>query len=134
MLDAQHFGVPQRRRRVFIVGRHSGDWRSATEVLFERESVCGDSDPSEASWEDLASSTSDRFGETSGGLHTRPAVVTQNQRGDLRVAETSTTLLASIGSNNTPYAFEPVREGEPVNDESSTTPFIKPDLLNTRLV
>lgn len=134
VLDAQHFGVPQRRRRVFIVGRHSGDWRSATEVLFERESVCGDSDPSEASWEDLASSTSDRFGETSGGLHTRPAVVTQNQRGDLRVAETSTTLLASIGSNNTPYAFEPVREGEPVNDESSTTPFIKPDLLNTRLV
>ena len=35
ILDAQFFGVPQRRRRVFIVG-HLGDGR-ATEVLFERE-------------------------------------------------------------------------------------------------
>ena len=38
VLDAQYFGVPQRRRRVFVVG-HCGDWRSAAEVLFERESV-----------------------------------------------------------------------------------------------
>lgn len=35
VLDAQHFGVPQRRRRVFIVG-HLRDGRSA-EILFERE-------------------------------------------------------------------------------------------------
>jgi DNA (cytosine-5)-methyltransferase 1 len=33
VLDSQHFGVPQRRRRVFIVG-HLGDGRAA-EVLFE---------------------------------------------------------------------------------------------------
>jgi len=37
ILDAQHFGVPQRRRRVFIVG-HLGDGRTA-QVLFEPESV-----------------------------------------------------------------------------------------------
>ena len=41
MLDAQHFGVPQRRRRVFVVG-HLGDWRRAAAVLFEREGVRGD--------------------------------------------------------------------------------------------
>lgn len=40
ILDAQHFGVPQRRRRVFLVG-HSGDWRRAAAVLFERESLRG---------------------------------------------------------------------------------------------
>lgn len=34
ILDAQFFGVPQRRRRVFVVG-HLGDWRPAAEVLFE---------------------------------------------------------------------------------------------------
>lgn len=34
ILDAQFFGVPQRRRRVFLVG-HLGDWRPAAAVLFE---------------------------------------------------------------------------------------------------
>lgn len=44
VLDAQHFGVPQRRRRVFVVG-HLGDWRRAAAVLFERESMQGHSPP-----------------------------------------------------------------------------------------
>jgi DNA (cytosine-5)-methyltransferase 1 len=44
VLDSQYIGVPQRRRRVFIVGS-LGDGRSI-EVLFEPESVCGDSPPS----------------------------------------------------------------------------------------
>jgi DNA (cytosine-5)-methyltransferase 1 len=47
VLDAQHFGVPQRRRRVFVVG-FLGDWRLAAAVLFERESLCGDITPSKA--------------------------------------------------------------------------------------
>lgn len=38
VLDAQYFGVPQRRRRVFLVG-YLGDWRRAAAVLFERESL-----------------------------------------------------------------------------------------------
>jgi DNA (cytosine-5)-methyltransferase 1 len=41
VLDAQNFGVPQRRRRVFVVGC-LGDWQSAARVLFESESLCGD--------------------------------------------------------------------------------------------
>jgi DNA (cytosine-5)-methyltransferase 1 len=40
VLDAQHFGVPQRRRRVFAVG-HLGNWRAAAAVLLERESLSG---------------------------------------------------------------------------------------------
>ena len=45
VLDAQYFGVPQRRRRVFVVG-HLGDWRRAAAVLFERESMSGSPAPS----------------------------------------------------------------------------------------
>ena len=41
ILDAQYFGVAQRRRRVFVVG-YLGDWRSAAAVLFERHSLSGD--------------------------------------------------------------------------------------------
>jgi DNA (cytosine-5)-methyltransferase 1 len=38
VLDAQYFGVPQRRRRVFVVGC-LGDWRPPAKVLFEPESL-----------------------------------------------------------------------------------------------
>ena len=38
-LDAQHFGVPQRRRRVFIVGRRSSGARGPDEVLFKPQSL-----------------------------------------------------------------------------------------------
>jgi DNA (cytosine-5)-methyltransferase 1 len=34
VLDAQYFGVPQHRRRVFVVG-YLGDWRRAGAVLFD---------------------------------------------------------------------------------------------------
>jgi DNA (cytosine-5)-methyltransferase 1 len=40
VLDAQFFGVAQRRRRVFVVG-YLGDWRRAAAVLFERHSLQG---------------------------------------------------------------------------------------------
>lgn len=44
VLDAQYFGVAQRRRRVFVVG-HLGDWRRAAAVLFERDSLSGNPAP-----------------------------------------------------------------------------------------
>ena len=44
ILDAQYFGVPQRRRRVFVVG-HLGDWRGPAAVLSEPESLRRDSSP-----------------------------------------------------------------------------------------
>jgi site-specific DNA-cytosine methylase len=38
VLDAQHFGVAQRRRRVFIIGHLGNDWRSLAEILAIGES------------------------------------------------------------------------------------------------
>jgi DNA (cytosine-5)-methyltransferase 1 len=40
VLDAQYFGVAQRRRRVFVVG-HLGDWKPTAKVLFESSSLQG---------------------------------------------------------------------------------------------
>ena len=53
VLDAQYFGVPQRRRRVFVIG-YLGDWRPPAAVLFERESLCGNITPSRESRKSVA--------------------------------------------------------------------------------
>jgi DNA (cytosine-5)-methyltransferase 1 len=68
VLDAQYFGVPQRRRRVFVVGC-LGDWRCAAAVLFERASLRGDSAPSRESRERVAPTISART-KGGGGLGT----------------------------------------------------------------
>lgn len=44
ILDAKYFGIPQQRRRIFVVGCF-GDWRSAAKVLFEPESLQGNITP-----------------------------------------------------------------------------------------
>ena len=56
VLDAQFFGVAQRRRRVFVVG-YLGDWRAAAAVLFERHSLQGHPAPSREKREAVAAST-----------------------------------------------------------------------------
>jgi DNA (cytosine-5)-methyltransferase 1 len=56
VLDAQYFGVAQRRRRVFVVG-YLGDWRPAAEVLFEPESLRGDPAPSREARQEIAGAT-----------------------------------------------------------------------------
>jgi DNA (cytosine-5)-methyltransferase 1 len=60
ILDAQYFGVAQRRRRVFIVG-HLGDGRAA-EVLFERDCGARDTPPSKEKGTGVARSIA--FGST----------------------------------------------------------------------
>lgn len=75
VLDAQYvrvdgFGraVPQRRRRVFVVG-HLGDWRRAAAVLFDRESLSWNSAPRREARERVAGTTGART-KGGGGLGT----------------------------------------------------------------
>ena len=69
VLDAQHFGVPQRRRRVFVVGC-LGDWRSTAKVLFESESLCRDITPSRQKRKETTAFTTSSFGNYSEGVGT----------------------------------------------------------------
>lgn len=75
VLDAQFFGVAQRRRRVFLVG-HLGDGGGAAAVLFESESVSGNTQTSRGKREELARAAgrgaSARGGE---GMNIQPSVL-----------------------------------------------------------
>jgi len=64
VLDAQYFGVPQRRRRVFVVG-YFGDARRAAAVLFERHSLSGHPTPRRKTRKDVAGTLGSR--STAGG-------------------------------------------------------------------
>lgn len=57
--DAQHWGVPQRRRRISIVADFGGD--TAGEILFERKSVSGYLEESGAARERLAGAAESGF-------------------------------------------------------------------------
>jgi DNA (cytosine-5)-methyltransferase 1 len=65
VLDAQHFGVAQRRRRVFVVASARDDI-NPTEILFEFEGVRRDTPQSRKEGESSAASTDSGF--DSGGL------------------------------------------------------------------
>ena len=61
-LDAQYWGVPQRRRRIYLVADFAG--RSAGEILFESEGVSGYSAEGFRTWQRVARGASPCVGET----------------------------------------------------------------------
>jgi DNA (cytosine-5)-methyltransferase 1 len=63
VLDAQYFGVAQRRRRVFVVG-YLGDWRPCASVLFEQDCLSGNTKKSR---EKRKTTSEDAQGGSGGG-------------------------------------------------------------------
>lgn len=59
IIDAQYCGVPQRRRRVFVIAYH-GDCRRAAAVLFERHSLQGHPAPRRKAGQVVANALRDR--------------------------------------------------------------------------
>ena len=62
VLDAQFWGVPQRRRRIALVADFGG--RTAPEILFIRKGVSRDSEPGSAAREDFAGSSAASAGNS----------------------------------------------------------------------
>ena len=67
-VESHPYAVPQRRRRVFVVGC-LGSWRRAAQVLFERERMCGHPPPRRESGQSVAGTISSRT-KGGGGLGT----------------------------------------------------------------
>ena len=68
VLDAQHFGVPQRRRRIILVAC-LGDWRAPAEVLLESDCVRRDPKKGRAKGKEVTRTLSSRS-SAGGGLGT----------------------------------------------------------------
>jgi DNA (cytosine-5)-methyltransferase 1 len=68
VLDAQFFGVPQRRRRVFVVGC-AGNWRAAASIFLEFAGLSGYPPPRRQARKDVAPTISART-HGGGGLGT----------------------------------------------------------------
>jgi DNA (cytosine-5)-methyltransferase 1 len=142
VLDAQHFGVPQRRRRVFVVGC-LGDWTSPAKVLFEPESLLGNPKKSTSKKQGIASSAQ---GSSPDGKHTvgtlmardykgfgnqdikdgRGLIVYENHPTDSRVKEmgsvcTTVTARWGTGGGNVPFALAENTIGrQPLNGGNGT--------------
>ena len=120
VLDAQYVrvvglprGVPQRRRRCWLVGHLGDDWRTPAEVLFEPEGVRGDSPPRRITGKGFA-------GEAGGGAEgTDRPLPTNSNGGDVMPALTSRDLEARLtgqaeksgGYVISPSGFDPYEPG-----------------------
>ena len=104
VLDAQFFGVAQRRRRLFLVGRSGNGFREACQVLFEPDCVPGNSASSRAKRAELASGAgrgaqSAGFGDpaaTSGSIGYQPEQAQTLKAGSNKA---STGCVTSIAAN-----------------------------------
>jgi DNA (cytosine-5)-methyltransferase 1 len=88
VLDAQWFGVAQRRRRLFVV-LDCGDWESRRPILLESDSLRGNSAPSREAQQGLTSAI-----ETSSGETIKPVVFNMQAMGEYGVEDVASTLKA----------------------------------------
>jgi len=101
VLDAQYFGVAQRRRRVFVVG-YLGDWRRAAAVLFERSSMSGHPAPSRETREEVAQCLTRGTGQRYDPETETIIAFSSKDHGADAITELSPTLRA--GGHNTSHA------------------------------
>ena len=97
VFDAQYWGVPQRRRRIYLVADFRGE--CAQEILFKRESLRGYFEAGKTPWQGIAADAQNCVGTAIGGVDR------YNQSFLPGLAQ---TLRASGGGDCTPTVLAPV--------------------------
>ncbi len=100
VLDAQYWGVPQRRKRIYLVADFADE--CAGKILFESEGVSGYSEPSLSSWQRTTTNIEKGIGATG-----KNDVIVLNDQGGNRmdVTENKTCTLRAE-SHHPPLVFE----------------------------
>ena len=101
--DAQYWGVPQRRMRVYLVADFEGG--CASKILFESEGVSGYSAESFRAWQETAQSFGNCSEETGSGLMFENHSQDTRYTGPLNVAQTVSATYVT-GGNNQPFVVE----------------------------
>ena len=101
--DAQYWGVPQRRMRVYLVADFEGG--CASKILFESEGVSGYPAESFRAWQETAQSFGNCSEETGSGLMFENHSQDTRYTGPLNVAQTVSATYGT-GGNNQPFVVE----------------------------
>ncbi len=121
-LDAQYWGVPQRRRRIYIVADFTG--QSAGKILFEREGLRGYFAEGGTPWETTA-------GDVAGSARTADSTakrmipymlkIRSGCAGGGKGALIQTDKLATLSTLNDQYLFQPVLSAGFIADSGQKT-------------
>ena len=101
--DAQYWGVPQRRMRIYLVADFAGG--CASKILFESEGVSGYSAESFRAWQETSRCFGNCSEETGSGLMFENYSQDTRYTGPLDVAQTVSATYGT-GGNNQPFVVE----------------------------
>lgn len=123
VLDSRFFGVPQRRRRVFAVGR-LGDIEGPCQVLFEPEMLRWDAPSGNKRWEELSAHARGGAGrEASVGLIANKGAVSRSSGAEEE--EVSPTVLADSHPPATAFPWNAAGKGAGLGAAEDLSPTLR---------
>ena len=134
VLDAQFWGVPQRRRRIALIADFGG--QSAPEILFVRQSVSGHTDESKPKGKETSADAErsigadDREGEaTSYSVENHPA----DSRVDIDDSGKVQTLTSRMGTGggNVPMVMQCYSKSKRAQSATDNETWVESDMANT---
>ena len=127
-LDAQHWGVPQRRKRIALVVDFGG--QRATEILFERTSLSGNSDEGVKAWEAILGRFQASPSRRNRGGKSYTLKIRSGCEGGGKGALVQTEKSATLSTLQDQTLFQPVVYDARGNGDSRTCPTITGDHEN----